>query len=73
VHVCVLEAGQEEPAAEVDHLGAITGQREDLRVEAYGHDPVRGDRHRLDAAPGRIDRVDDAVDEQQMCVAVVAH
>ena len=66
VAVRVLEAGQHHAALDVDDPRARPGQLRDLRGAADGDDAAVRDRHRLVHAAGSVDRVDDAVREDQV-------
>ena len=66
VHVRVLEAGQQHPAAQVDHAGAAGDQVAQLGVGADGENAVSADGYRPGPAPRGVDPVDRAAPQQHV-------
>ena len=66
VDVRIVEAGQRELAAQVEHPGVWTGQRADLPVAADREDAVSANRQRLCPRLLRVERVDATVDQDQI-------
>ena len=66
VHVGVLEAGQQHPARQVDHLGAAPDQAGGQAVGADVDDAPVAHAHRRRPAPRGVDRIDCAVPEHEI-------
>ena len=66
VAVRVDQTGNHASPVEVDHLGGIPAMLADVVIAPDGDEPAVSNRHRFGLRPARIQRSDDAVDEDQV-------